>query len=109
MREESNFTVVSVATGDPEEFSAMESVMEGIDPSTWPGLSVRQRCALGRFAKPSNWTSSQSFRECVVGDSNFAAGMLLGWNLCIDGREEDFNQIRGDRMRAAAQASKGEI
>jgi hypothetical protein len=31
--------------------------------------------------------------------------MLLGWNLCIAGDEASFNRIRGDRMRAAAQAS----
>lgn len=35
-----------------EERLAMEAVMESVDPATWPGLTVEQRCALGRFAKP---------------------------------------------------------
>ena len=35
-----------------EERLAMEAVMESVDPATWPGLTVDQRCALGRFAKP---------------------------------------------------------
>ncbi|SAI62958.1 phage protein [Bordetella trematum] len=46
------------------------------------------------------------FRMCAALDSNFAAGMLLGWNLCIDGNEEKFTRIRSDRLRAAAQASR---
>ncbi len=49
---------------------------------------------------------SDCYKECAIGDSNYAAGMLLGWNLCIDNDEEKFNRIRGDRLRAAAQASK---
>lgn len=47
-----------------------------------------------------------SLHECALGDSNYAAGMLLGWNLCTDGRDEDFHRIREDRLRAAASASK---
>lgn len=48
---------------------------------------------------------SDCYKECAVGDSNYAAGMLLGWNLCVDNNEEKFTRIRGDRLRAAAQAS----
>lgn len=47
-----------------------------------------------------------SLHDCALGDSNYAAGMLLGWNLCTDGRDEDFRRIREDRLRAAASASK---
>ena len=40
-------------TAEPsDETEAMEAVMESIDPATWPGLTIAQRCALGRFAKP---------------------------------------------------------
>lgn len=35
-----------------EEHLAMEAVMHSVDPATWPGLTVAQRCSLGRFAKP---------------------------------------------------------
>lgn len=34
------------------ELDALYAVMENVDPATWPGLTVAQRCALGRFAKP---------------------------------------------------------
>lgn len=47
-----------------------------------------------------------SLHDCAVGDSNYAAGMLLGWNLCVDGRDEEFRRIREDRLRAAVSASK---
>jgi len=40
------------AAKQDEERLAMEAVMESVDPATWPGLTVDQRCALGRFAKP---------------------------------------------------------
>lgn len=35
------------------ELEALYAVMEQIDPATLPGLSMKQRCALGRFAKPA--------------------------------------------------------
>jgi hypothetical protein len=101
-----------------EERLAMEAVMESLDPATWPGLTVAQRCTLGRFAKPQLSESAESdvergesvgaddFRGCAIGDSNYAAGMLLGWNLCVDDNEAAFNRIREDRLRAAAQASR---
>lgn len=42
----------------------------------------------------------------AIGDSNYAAGMLLGWNLCTAGMDAEFSRIREDRMRAAVQASR---
>lgn len=45
-------------------------------------------------------------RACAIADSNYAAGMLTGWNLCVAEDEVGFNRIRGDRLRAAAQASR---
>lgn len=47
-----------------------------------------------------------TLHDCAAGDSDYAAGMLLGWNLCTDGRDEEFRRIREDRLRAAASASK---
>jgi hypothetical protein len=35
-------------------------------------------------------------------DSEYAAGMLLGWNLCVNDRSALFIQIRGERMKSAA-------
>lgn len=42
----------------------------------------------------------------AIVDSNYAAGMLLGWNLCTAGMDAEFSRIREDRMRAAVQASR---
>jgi len=42
----------SISYGRQDEIAAMEAVMQNVDPATWPGLTVSQRCALGRFAKP---------------------------------------------------------
>ena len=44
--------VVPQPVNPDEERLAMEAVMESVDPATWPGLTIAQRCALGRFAKP---------------------------------------------------------
>lgn len=35
-----------------DEHEAMCAVMATVDPASFPGLTVAQRCALGRFAKP---------------------------------------------------------
>lgn len=45
-------------------------------------------------------------RSCAIADSNYAAGMLTGWNLCVADDEDSFTCIRSDRLRAAAQASR---
>lgn len=39
-------------------------------------------------------------------DSQYAEGMLLGWNLCIAGDDESFRKIRGQRMTAALAAQR---
>ncbi len=69
------------------------------------------RAALERYAtlvaaQAQEAPPRDSLHDCALGDSNYAAGMLLGWNLCTDGRDEDFRRIREDRLRAAASASK---
>lgn len=46
-----------------EEVAAMEAVMQSVDPATWPGLTASQRCALGRFAKPSGADNSVPVAE----------------------------------------------
>ena len=42
----------SLSSKNSDEQAALEAVMESVDPATWPGLTVQQRCALGRFGKP---------------------------------------------------------
>src|SRR5690606_307135 len=54
-----------------EERLAMEAVMESVDPATWPGLTVAQRCALSRFAKPQP-------AEPVKRKRRYAQGTALG-------------------------------
>lgn len=49
---------------------------------------------------------ADSFLSCAIADSNYAAGMLLGWNLCVADDSEKFSSIRSDRMSAAIQASR---
>lgn len=44
--------------------------------------------------------------SAALQDSAYAAGMLTGWNLCIDDDEATFNRVRGERMRAAVQVVK---
>lgn len=39
-------------------------------------------------------------------DSQYAAGMLLGWNLCLAGKETEFNDIRSARTAGACKAIK---
>ncbi len=34
------------------EYEALRAVMRNVDPATWPGLSLEERAALGRYAKP---------------------------------------------------------
>lgn len=48
--------------------------------------------------------AGDTFKMCAVADSNYAAGMLLGWNLCVANDEDTLSRIRSDRMRAAAEA-----
>lgn len=62
--------------------------------------------AFARAAQAQEAAPRDGLHDCALGDSNYAAGMLLGWNLCTDGLDEDFRRIREDRLRAAASASK---
>lgn len=39
-------------------------------------------------------------------DSSYAAGMLVGWNLCVAGNSDEFTRIRTSRLLAAAFALK---
>lgn len=61
------------------------------------------RALLQAAAQPAR-AGGDDLRECMTGDSNYAAGMLLGWNLCVAGEEAAFHRLRESRMRDAAQA-----
>lgn len=87
------------ATFDRDENGFYKSVFVGEAWKVW-----QARAALAAQAQEA--APRDSLHDCALGDSNYAAGMLLGWNLCTDGRDEDFRRIREDRLRAAASASK---
>ena len=53
-----------------DEYSAMLAVMEWVDPATVPGLTAKQRAALGRFAKPHSFSTQPAPKPAK--DSNVA-------------------------------------
>ncbi len=65
--------------------------------------AVEAQAAPAAVAVPS---VVDTFSSCAIADSNYAAGMLLGWNLCVTDDSETFSRIRSDRMSAAIQASR---
>ena len=71
-------------------------------PDAYDGFKLA-RAALASAAQPQ---AATDYSACASADSNYAAGMLIGWNLCVAGDEASFGRIREDRMRAAIQASR---
>lgn len=71
-------------------------------PDAYDGFKLA-RDALASAAQPQ---AATDYSACASADSNYAAGMLIGWNLCVAGDEASFGRIREDRMRAAIQASR---
>lgn len=45
-------------------------------------------------------------RQAALQDSAYAAGMLTGWVLCVDGDHATFSSVRGERITGAARVFK---
>lgn len=100
----------STASGaeDFTDVQYLEQMADHYASSPVPEIRAHQkrlRAIAAALASAALVEQPDSLISCVIGDSNYAAGMLLGWNLCAAGNEEAFRRIREDRLRAASQAS----
>lgn len=59
----------------------------------------------GTASEPVEQANPENRHDALC-DSNYAAGMKLGWNLCVAGKDVEFNEIAESRMRSACAVLK---
>lgn len=95
-----------VLSNDDERLIIEELGFHGLlDPEGRKAIQLAEQAVLAKLAERVP-EKTDDLRVCAIADSNYASGMLLGWNLCVDDDGEKFARIRLDRMRSAARASK---
>ncbi|QHJ00074.1 hypothetical protein GT347_20080 [Xylophilus rhododendri] len=81
--------------------AALQTYAEGAAGAVARAALAGEASASAAAPAVESGKGAPSERQDAIADSNYAAGMLLGWNLCTEGKQEQFNRIRSQRMAGA--------